>query len=86
MGATTDTTIAIRRRALVAVPNTTRSNVKATVVGLTPGNLRSNPVTAAIVTKLPRRTMTSRFDMGRSPVISVVGSCLDLFESAHIRP
>ena len=40
--ATTDTTIAIRRRAMVAVPRTTRSNANATVVGLTSGSARSD--------------------------------------------
>ena len=52
--------MAIRRRAIVAAPRTTRSRASATVVGLTPGNSRSDAVTTAIAARLPRPTTTSR--------------------------
>ena len=38
---------------MVAVPSTTSSSASAAVVGLTFGIMRSSPVTAAIVARLP---------------------------------
>src|SRR5262245_40050982 len=46
--AATEITMAIGRRARVAVPSTTSSSATVTVVGLMPGRARSDAVTAAM--------------------------------------
>ena len=61
--AATDATSATCRRAMVAVPSTTSNSATAAVVGLTSGIMRSSPVTAAIVARLPSSMMT--FGVGR---------------------
>ena len=43
---------------MVAVPSTTSNSATAAVVGLTSGIIRSSPVTAAIVARLPSSMMT----------------------------
>ena len=64
-----DTIVAMRSRAIVAVPSTTSRSASATVVGLMSGKVRSDAVTAAMAARLASSTAKSR--AGRERNISL---------------